>query len=91
MIMEQLLTTEELAKRMRVNPSTVRRWRLDDVGPPYLRVGTVYRYPASSVSLLSFGVFRGQVGGWQTSPFPSAGQDCCHAFAEEAAGEVDAG
>jgi hypothetical protein len=44
MIMEQLLTTEELAKRMRVNPSTVRRWRLDDVGPPYLRVGTVYRY-----------------------------------------------
>jgi hypothetical protein len=32
MIMEQLLTTEELAKRMRVNPSTVRRWRLDDVG-----------------------------------------------------------
>jgi transcriptional regulator with XRE-family HTH domain len=33
MIMEQLLTTEELAKRMRVNPSTVRRWRLDDVGP----------------------------------------------------------
>jgi hypothetical protein len=34
MIMEQLLTTEELAKRMRVNPSTVRRWRLDDVGLP---------------------------------------------------------
>ena len=29
----QPLTTEELAKRMRVNPSTVRRWRLDDVGP----------------------------------------------------------
>jgi excisionase family DNA binding protein len=49
MIMEQLLTTEELAKRMRVNPSTVRRWRLDDVGPPYLRVGTVYRYPVSAV------------------------------------------
>jgi excisionase family DNA binding protein len=49
MIMEQLLTTEELAKRMRVHPSTVRRWRLDDVGPPYLRVGTVYRYPISAV------------------------------------------
>jgi excisionase family DNA binding protein len=49
MIIEQLLTTEELAKRMRVNPSTVRRWRLDDVGPPYLRVGTVYRYPVSAV------------------------------------------
>ena len=49
MIMEQLLTTEELAERMRVNPSTVRRWRLDDVGPPYLRVGTVYRYPIGAV------------------------------------------
>jgi len=49
MIMERLLTTEELAKRMRVNPSTVRRWRLDDVGTPYLRVGTVYRYPISAV------------------------------------------
>jgi excisionase family DNA binding protein len=49
MIMEPLLTTGELAKRLRVNPSTVRRWRLDDVGPRYLRVGTVYRYPASAI------------------------------------------
>jgi excisionase family DNA binding protein len=47
--MEELLTTEELAARLRVNPSTIRRWRLDDVGPPYLRVGTVYRYPISAV------------------------------------------
>jgi excisionase family DNA binding protein len=47
--MEQLLTTEELATRLRVNPSTIRRWRLDDVGPPYLRVGTVYRYPVSAL------------------------------------------
>src|SRR5215203_6781497 len=38
-----------VAKRMRVNPSTVRRWRLDDVGPPYLRVGTVYRYSIGAV------------------------------------------
>ena len=49
MIMDQLLTTEELARRLRVNPSTVRRWRLDDVGPRYLKVGSVYRYPASAV------------------------------------------
>lgn len=47
--MDQLLTTEELAKRLRVNPSTVRRWRLDDVGPGYVRVGSVYRYPVSAV------------------------------------------
>lgn len=49
MIMEQLVTTEELATRMRVNPSTAWRWCLDDVGPPYLRAGTVYRYPISAV------------------------------------------
>ncbi|WP_425562487.1 helix-turn-helix transcriptional regulator [Microlunatus ginsengisoli] len=47
--MEELWTTEELARYMRVNPSTIRRWRLDDVGPRFVRVGTVYRYPVSAV------------------------------------------
>ena len=61
MIMEQLLTTEELAKRMRVNPSTVRRWRLDDVGPQYLRVGTVYRYPISAVEAWIAESVRGSI------------------------------
>ena len=40
-----LLTTEEVAQRLRVNPCTVRRWRLDEVGPRFLHVGSVYRYP----------------------------------------------
>jgi hypothetical protein len=40
-----LLTTEEVAARFRVNPSTVRRWRLDGVGPRHVRIGSVYRYP----------------------------------------------
>jgi hypothetical protein len=31
-----------------VNPSTVRQWRLDDVGPRYLRVGG-NRYPAGDL------------------------------------------
>ena len=44
-----LLTTSEVAVRLRVNPSTVRRWRLDDVGPRYLRVGGIYRYPADQL------------------------------------------
>lgn len=41
----ELLTTEEVAQRLRVNPSTVRRWRLDSVGPRFIRIGTLYRYP----------------------------------------------
>ena len=45
----QLLTTEEVAERLRVNPCTVRRWRLDDVGPRFLKVGTIYRYPANEL------------------------------------------
>ena len=43
-----LLTTSEVT-RLRVNPSTVRRWRLDDVGPRYLRVGGIYRYPTGDL------------------------------------------
>ena len=44
-----LLTTEEVATRLRVNPCTVRRWRLDDVGPRFLKVGNIYRYPAAEL------------------------------------------
>ena len=60
-MMDQLLTTEELATRLRVNPSTVRRWRLDDVGPPYLRVGTVYRYPVSALETWIAESVRGSI------------------------------
>jgi excisionase family DNA binding protein len=42
----ELLTTEEVARLLRVHPATMRRWRLDGVGPRYLKVGSVYRYPA---------------------------------------------
>jgi Helix-turn-helix domain len=44
-----LLTTSEVATRLRVNPSAVPRWRLDDVGPRYLRVGGIYRSPAGDL------------------------------------------
>jgi hypothetical protein len=27
----------------------MRRWRLDGVGPQYLKVGSVYRYPADDL------------------------------------------
>lgn len=32
-----------------VSRSTVRRWRLDDVGPHYLKIGSIYRYPADDL------------------------------------------
>jgi hypothetical protein len=35
--------------------------RLDDVGPPYLRVGTVYRYPISAVEAWIAESVRGNI------------------------------
>lgn len=45
----ELMTTEEVAEHFRVNPSTVRRWRLDGVGPRFVKIGSVYRYPRASL------------------------------------------
>ena len=46
----ELMTTEEVAEHFRVNASTVRRWRLDGVGPRFVKIGSVYRYPRASLS-----------------------------------------
>ena len=43
--MERFWTTAEVAALLRVDASTVRRWRLDDVGPRFVKIGNVYRYP----------------------------------------------
>lgn len=36
---QQMLTTEELAERWRVAPITIRRWRMENSGPPYVKLG----------------------------------------------------
>jgi DNA-binding transcriptional MerR regulator len=41
---DDLLTSVELAKALRVNERTVRRWRNEGTGPPVLWAGTVARY-----------------------------------------------
>lgn len=48
--MGRLLKTDEVAERLRVDPSTLRRWRLDEVGPRFRRVGPhTYRYPVDEL------------------------------------------
>jgi excisionase family DNA binding protein len=48
-LMGPMLTTNEGAERLRVDPSTLRRWRLDEVGPRFLRIGRLYRYPSDDL------------------------------------------
>ncbi len=47
----ELMTTDEVAEYFRVNTSTVRRWRLDGVGPRFVKIGSVYRYPRELLNL----------------------------------------
>lgn len=49
---ERLITTEELAKLLRVDPSTVRRWRTSDPaqGPPFIQLSErVTKYSLTDV------------------------------------------
>jgi excisionase family DNA binding protein len=41
---ERLLTPKEAADHLRVSETTLRRWRRENTGPPYVRMGRVYRY-----------------------------------------------
>lgn len=44
-----LLTTLEVAKKLKVQPHTVRVWRVRGVGPPYIKLGRVVRYREEDV------------------------------------------
>ncbi len=46
---DDLLTTAELARALRVNERTVRKWRNENSGPPVLWAGGVARYRWSEV------------------------------------------
>lgn len=46
--MERKLTTEEVAKRYRTSPSTVRYWRMISYGPTGIRYGRRVLYDESA-------------------------------------------
>lgn len=37
--MSTMLTTEELARRWKVAQNTLRKWRVDGIGPSYIKMG----------------------------------------------------
>jgi predicted DNA-binding transcriptional regulator AlpA len=43
--LDELLTTEECAKLLRMSPHTLTDWRVDRRGPPFVRFGRAVRYP----------------------------------------------
>lgn len=43
------LTTKELSERWRVTEGTLKRWRSENVGPPYMMIGERILYRISSV------------------------------------------
>jgi predicted DNA-binding transcriptional regulator AlpA len=46
----QLLKSSELAELLGFKESTLRQWRTEGIGPPYLRLGTRVRYDADRVT-----------------------------------------
>ena len=48
-VVEQLMSTEEVAKVLNRPPRTLRQWRYLGVGPKYLKVGAAVRYRSNDV------------------------------------------
>jgi excisionase family DNA binding protein len=46
---EELLTAQELARLLKVSVHTLRAWRREGVGPPWIKVGRAIRYRRSDV------------------------------------------
>jgi DNA-binding transcriptional MerR regulator len=46
---DKLLRPGEVAKILRVNPSTISVWRREGVGPPWVKVGGRFRYPEAKL------------------------------------------
>jgi len=47
--MVNLMTEQEVSKRLSVSVASLRRWRLLSRGPAFLKVGSLVRYPAEDL------------------------------------------
>lgn len=45
--MDDLLTTEELARKWKIRPKTLDNWRSARIGPPFVKIMGSIRYPES--------------------------------------------
>jgi predicted DNA-binding transcriptional regulator AlpA len=43
------MTPDEVARTLRVSEGTLRNWRSALLGPDFVRIGRVVRYPASDI------------------------------------------
>lgn len=48
-LVSPLMDSREVAAYLKVSESTLSRWRTDQKGPPYLRLGGIARYRLDSV------------------------------------------
>jgi excisionase family DNA binding protein len=46
---DALWTTEELSKRLSISVGTLKRWRREGTGPPFIRLGRQARYDPATV------------------------------------------
>jgi excisionase family DNA binding protein len=46
----ELLTTEEAAAKLRLKPGTLENWRVQNIGPPYSKIGGKVRYDAEALA-----------------------------------------
>jgi hypothetical protein len=42
---EPMLTAQEVAATSSVHPAMARRWRVEEIGPAYFKIGPLHRYP----------------------------------------------
>jgi len=63
--MSTLLTETDLAERLHVSLASVRRWRLEQRGPQFIKVGSLVRYRPEDLELWLAAL---PTGGSQRSP-----------------------